>query len=86
MEKEKLKDQIKEASEKHHDYETNYLEGQRDKNWAGWYAAFILGRLNEVRNKVTPTRLTTLFEEAAKRFSGENWAEKYADYFIEKIS
>jgi len=33
------------AASAHREYERTALEGMRDEQWAGFYAAFVLGRL-----------------------------------------
>lgn len=38
-----LRDALSAAGGAHHDYETNFLRGTRDEQWAGWYAAYVLG-------------------------------------------
>ena len=43
------------AGQAHHDYEAHFLRGVRDEHWAGWYAAYVLGRLGDF---TTPTMLT----------------------------
>lgn len=42
---EQLRDTLAAAGSAHHDYESNFLSGTRDKQWAGWYSAYVLGRL-----------------------------------------
>ncbi|MEM7539033.1 MAG: hypothetical protein AAF639_43145 [Chloroflexota bacterium] len=49
------------AGSAHHNYESNHLGGVRDAQWAGWYAAYVLGRLGEF---TTPTMLTELLQAA----------------------
>jgi len=38
---------IQSAKQAHHEYETSLLIGKRDPDWAGWYAAYLLGRLGD---------------------------------------
>ena len=42
-------------------YEANYLDGVADAHWAGWYAAYTLGRLGDF---TTPTTLARLLAES----------------------
>jgi hypothetical protein len=81
MEKE-LATALKDAGIQHHDYETNYLNGQRDEHWAAWYAAFVLGRIPDL---TTPTKLTGLLLEASEKFQDDNWQEMYAGYVLTKL-
>ena len=54
-----LEQALRAASKSHHNYEKNILEGVRDKYWAGWYAAYVLGRLGDF---TSPTELSSLLE------------------------
>ena len=49
---------LNEAESSHHQFQTVYLKGVRDENWASYYAAFVLGRLPDL--DVTPSALTEL--------------------------
>ena len=67
-----LKDTLVSAGQAHHDYEANFLRGVRDEHWAGWYAAYVLGRLGDF---TTPTMLT----QQLGAVSGEgDWAQNAA--------
>ena len=48
------------AASAHHEYERTALKGVRDDLWAGFYAAFVLGRLGDV---AAASRLAALLEE-----------------------
>jgi hypothetical protein len=60
------------AGRAHHEYERNALGGRRDDAWAGWYAAYVLGRLGDFES---PSRLARLLEEVR---ADEDWAEEAA--------
>ncbi len=60
--KKDLMSALKAAGQAHHDYESNYLKGERDKHWAGWYASYTLGRLGDF---MTPTMLTEILTNAS---------------------
>ena len=64
-----LRKTLSAAGSAHHDYESNFLSGARDEQWAGWYSAYVLGRLGDF---ATPTLLTRSLEEA----SGEGESSK----------
>lgn len=49
-----------EAGRAHHDFETVYLNGVRDEQWAGWYAAHVHGKLG---NFMAPSKLATVLEQ-----------------------
>lgn len=74
-----LTDTLASAGSAHHDYESNYLSGVRDAQWAGWYAAYVLGRLGDF---TTPTLLTRWLEEV----SGEgDWSRNAAAHVLSNI-
>lgn len=80
MDQNTLRQALEAAGSAHHDYESNALEGQRDEQWAGWYAAYVLGRLG---NFVTPTVLSKWLEQAP---SSETWAQSTAEFVMGKMS
>lgn len=65
---EKLHAALTAAGRAHHEYETNALNGERDEQWPGWYAAYVLGRLGDF---TPPSLLAKWLEEAPP---GDNWA------------
>jgi hypothetical protein len=54
----KLETTLNEAETSHHQFQTVYLKGVRDENWASYYAAFVLVRLPDL--DITPSVLTGL--------------------------
>lgn len=46
---------LRAAGNAHHEYEQTVLNGVHDEQWAGWYAAYVLGRLGDF---ATPGELT----------------------------
>ena len=75
-EKSHLERTLAEAWTTHSEYQRNFLKGERDEVWAGWYAGFILGRLGHF---TTPTILTRLLEATEHK---ENWAAAAAVYIL----
>lgn len=71
---------LSDAGSAHHEYESNYLNGVRDEQWPGWYAAFVLGRLGEF---TTPTQLTQWLETAP---SDNNWAKDAAQFVLTQLN
>ena len=71
---------LKAASAAHHDYERNALQGTPDERWAGWYAAYLLGRLGDI---TTPTILAGLLTTAP---SSDDWATSTAKYLMEHLT
>ena len=76
--KEQLKAALAAAGSAHHDYETNYLKGTRDEQWAGWYAAFVIGRLGDF---MSPTDVARSLEEVT---GDGDWSENAASHVLEK--
>jgi hypothetical protein len=74
-----LKETLSAAGNAHHEYETNFLNGVRDEQWAGWYSAYVLGRLGEF---ATPTLLTRWLEKVS---SEGDWSTNAAVQVRSKI-
>ena len=77
---EDLENALSAAGASHHDYELNKLNGGRDEQWAGWYSAYVLGRLGDF---VSPTTLTHWLEEAP---NDENWSDLTSKYILSKLN
>ena len=74
-----LRDALSAAGNAHHDYEANFLRGARDERWAGWYSAYVLGRLGDF---TTPTSLTQWLETV----TGEgDWSQNAAAYVLSSL-
>lgn len=67
-----LEKALEQAGEAHHRYEQDVLHGQRDEAWAGWYAAYLLGRLGDF---APPGELTRWLEAVPE---GEDWNSQAA--------
>lgn len=76
---EDLADSLRKAGEAHHEYEQNYLKGNRDEQWPGFYAAYVIGQIGGF---MTPTELTVLLENAPLT---DNWAHTAAKYVVENL-
>ena len=63
---------LKGAASSHHEFEKVYLEGVHDENWPAYYAAFVLGRLDNL--DIMPSKLTALLHEV----SADNWTMETA--------
>jgi hypothetical protein len=68
------------AARAHHEFETNFLSGVRHEQWAWWYSAYVLGRLEEF---TTPTLLTQWLTEVGDE---KEWFKKAAEHVSSKIS
>lgn len=78
--REQLKGALDAAGSAHHEYQTNTLRGVRDEQWAGWYAAYVLGRLGDF---VSPSDLAQWLEASPP---GDDWSAAAAEYVIGKRS
>jgi hypothetical protein len=78
--RDQLSEALVRAGAAHHEYETRYLEGVRDEQWPGWYAAYVLGRLGEF---TSPTQLAIWLEEAP--YEGE-WAPAAAEFVLAELA
>lgn len=69
-----LAEALSAAGSTHHEYEQTALKGVRDELWAGFYAAFVLGRLGDFTAAST---LAALLEEVD---APSNWSEAAAEH------
>lgn len=70
-----LVEALQAAGRAHHEFESVALGGERDELWAGFYAAYVLGRLGDF---AAPSALATRIEAV----DGEPWAEAAADAIL----
>lgn len=66
------------AASAHHEFEQVALTGVRDELWAGFYAAYVLGRLGDF---LPPSELAALLEEV----DGRPWSEAAADAVLARV-
>jgi hypothetical protein len=76
---EQLSKALDAAGSAHHEYQTNALRGVRDERWAGWYAAYTLGRLGDF---VSPSDLAQWLEASP---AVDDWSAAAAEYVIGKL-
>ncbi len=83
-----LKEALLEAAEYHHEYESNLLGGMRDEAWADWYAAFLLGKIPDLKNPTYLTQVLQMASDMQEREVNQStpWADFYADYLIQHLS
>jgi len=77
--KQELVDTLISAARAHHEFQSNFLGGVRHSQWAGWYAAYVLGRLSDF---TTPTLLSGWLDEVTDK---NGWYNKAAEYVLLKI-
>jgi predicted GNAT family acetyltransferase len=68
------------AGSAHHEYEQTALKGVRDELWAGFYAAYVLGRLGDF---TAASRLAALLEEVD---APSNWSAAAAEHVTTTLS
>ena len=76
---EAIESALRAAGEAHHDYESNFLDGNRDEQWAGWYGAYVLGRLGDF------VSATSLARWLAETPSEGDWASAAAWNVNERV-
>ena len=67
------------ASASHEEYERVVLKGVVDERWAGFCAAYVLGRLGEF---AAASRLAGLLEQVGET---ENWPAAAAEHVLTKL-
>lgn len=78
MQRDELIAALDAAGAAHHEFETVALGGQRDELWAGFYAAYVLGRLGDF---LAPSVLAEVLEST----SGEPWSQAAAENVLARI-
>ena len=74
-----LEQALGDAGSAHHDYEQAVLGGKRDVQWAGFYAAYALGRVGDF---VAPSVLSQWLEEAS---GDKEWAASAARHVLSRL-
>ena len=77
--KQQLMETLIAAAKAHHEFQTNFLNGVRHEQWAWWYSAYVLGRLNDF---TTPTLLTKWLNEVTDE---KGWFKGAAEHVFLKI-
>ena len=67
------------AASAHHDYEQVTLNGEHDKQWPGFYAAYVLGKLNDFMSSSDLARILNTVE------AKDSWSEVAANAVVERI-
>lgn len=78
MQRDELIAALDAAASAHHEFEEVALEGVRDEIWAGFYAAYMLGRLGAF---LAPSELAGILEGV----DGEPWSEAAADAVLFRL-
>lgn len=79
-EKQVLVDVLQETWDTHSEFQRVYLHEERDEMWAGWYAAFLIGRFGHI---APPSRLARLLEEVEGL---DGWTERAAEHLLSELN
>jgi hypothetical protein len=88
----KLAGLLRRAQATHHDFESVELGGERDEQWAAWYAEYLLdsGLAGLLGNQPDVDELSEALDQSSKAFkaagSPGDWAAFTAAYMLEKRS
>ena len=77
--RESLQQALADAGAAHHDFEQVALGGERDEQWPGFYAAYVLGRVGDF---APPSALSQWLEKAP---ASEDWAESATIYVLSQL-
>ena len=75
-----LRETLLAAGRVHHEYEQHALGGDRDAQWSGFYAAYVLGRLGDF---AAPSALAGWLEAAP---AADDWADQAAAIVRSRVS
>lgn len=75
-----LREVLSAAARTHHDYEQGALGGERDTQWSGFYAAYVIGRLGDF---TSPSALVGWLEAAPE---ADDWAGQAATYVLSRLA
>jgi hypothetical protein len=78
--RDELEKALIDAGSAHHDNEQVTLTGNRDEQWSGFYAAYVLGRVGDF---AAPSTLSQWLEEAP---IGDQWAATAASHVITRLA
>jgi hypothetical protein len=71
---------LADAGRVHHEFEMVALKGVRDELWAGFYAAFVLGRLGDFTTASSLSRLLTAVAAPA------DWSDAAATHVLAALA
>jgi hypothetical protein len=71
---------LADAAVVHHEYERTVLGGMRDEQWAGFYAAYALGRLGDFADA---SALSGWLEQSP---SGGHWPTQAASQVLDRLT
>lgn len=80
LNQQQLEQALGRAGKAHHQYQADYLDGERDPSWAGWYAAYLLGQLGDFTD---PAQLTRWLEAVE---ADENWTVQAAKFILQQLN
>jgi hypothetical protein len=86
--KSRLAGLLTEAAEAHHQYETDALKGERDNNWAEWYAEYLLqhGAGDALNPPLAADQLATKLNEYAAAYAAQKPPGSWQDYYAGQLA
>lgn len=72
---------LAETWKSHSEFQENYLDNVRDEMWAGWYAAYLIGRLGPI---MPPSRLTRILESV--QAPNDRWTDTAAADILKALA
>lgn len=78
----KATEMLKAASDAHHTYEKDELEGKRDEQWTAWYADNLItnGLGSLIGKELDADELAAFLEESSRQLQGSGSKETWQDY------
>ena len=76
LSRDQLQSALDAAASAHHDYEKVSLKGEQDRQWPGFYAAYVLGRLNDFMDS---SELASILEAVEAK---DGWSEAAATTIV----
>ena len=78
---------LSQAGTAHSIYEQAALQGERDQDWPGWYAAYLLkhGLADLISNAATAEQLRRLLAECDLEYKQINPGQDWPDYYAQRI-
>jgi len=85
--KTRLAQLLSEAGEAHHHYETEVLK-QRDNDWAGWYAEYLMqhGAGNSLKEPLAVDQVAARLNEYAAAYAAQKPSGTWQDYYAERLA
>lgn len=83
----KVSSLLRQAQKAHHDFETTELEGERDEQWAAWYADYLQtnGLDGLIGLELDTDSLAAFLEKSAQDFKAMNGSLSWEDFTAARL-